>query len=101
MQLMKPHQLCNITYTKSADEVTERTIIPVSVPSKVVFSIDVSDLSKEDADKMLKLYLKYEQYRDRHMSMLFNFTEWADHTNPSIDTNTIKYRSFSVNKIAE
>ncbi len=98
---MKLHLPSNIQYSKSADDVTERTIIPTSIPTKVVAAIDASDLTDAEIEVVCDEYVRYDNYRKRHMSMLFNFNDWIEHTNSSVDVATLKYRSFSPTKIEE
>lgn len=96
---MKVNQLSKIKYTKTKSDVTERTILPTSIPAKVITSIDVSDMPTSEAAELLAEYTEYLKYKELHMSKLFNFNNWLIHTDSKVDIPSIKYRSFTPAKI--
>lgn len=95
---MKVNQKVNIEYAKTEDDVSKRTIIPVSVPASVALTIDVTDLSDEQADLVSSEYKRYLDYREHHMKMMFNFNDWLQHTGSEINPEDLKYRSFKPEK---
>jgi len=97
MKLTEAH-LATIEYTsESTNEVTHRTIVPVSVPSSTVRAIDVSELSEQDQQELAGLVAEYKEYVDQHFNKMFKFEDWAEHSKQIYISP--KWRSFKVSGI--
>lgn len=96
---MKVNNKVNINYTKKDGEQTNRTIIPISVPAKVITALDVTSFDEQQAEAIHEKYTQYLAYRERHLSSMYNFNDWLDHIGSGIDTDELKYRSFDPSKV--
>lgn len=91
MLKLKTGEVCNIKYTKDSGEISERTIIPTTVPANLR-AIDVSDMPDEIQASMGDLVEGYTEYMKNQMKNTFSFEDWISHTlNEDID---VKWRTF-------
>lgn len=79
MQLTE-NKLTTILYEKLNGENTARVIIPTKVPADQITAIDVSDLTPIERERVQRMYEEYSEYVKTHMSTMFKFNEWIDHT---------------------
>lgn len=91
-------ELFDITYlSESKNEVTQRQIIPTSVPKTVMKAIDVSELSVGEQLEMKALYKEYAAYYANYMDNAFNFETWCEHSKGK--TISPKWRAFRLDNI--
>lgn len=99
--MLKENQEGKIRYSKDTDsgvEVTERIIIPTSIPKNNIKAFDVSNLSEEDRNKMIELHKEYQQYFKAQIKTIFSFEDWIDASHPD-DKMEVKYRTFKIDNI--
>ena len=91
---LKANTLTTIKYTKG-DEITERVIIPTSVPSNIK-AIDATELFPVQRTELVAFYDEYSAYLKNHMKQAFSFEDWLSHTK---DVKfTPKWRTFKPNQ---
>jgi hypothetical protein len=74
-------ELTSIVYTsESKKETTTRVIVPVTVPKDSIRAIDVSNLTDEEQQSMVKLVAEYKSYLDIAIASTYKFEDWAEHT---------------------
>jgi len=86
----------DIQYCK-AGEVTQRKIIPTTLPSPNIKAIDVSDVSQMEQDKIVSHLEEYTEYVEQHLKTLFSFEDWISHTNR--ESVFLKWRTFNIDNI--
>jgi hypothetical protein len=99
--MLKENQEGKIRYSKDKNggiEVTERIIIPTSIPKANIKALDVSNLLEEDRNKMIELHKEYQQYFKTQMKTIFSFEDWIEASHPD-DKMEVKYRTFKINNI--
>jgi hypothetical protein len=98
MDKLTEGKIVDIVYkNKAENKVSERTIIPTHVPSRNVKALDVSHLTKEQQEKMVKLFEEWRQYYDLHCKQAYNFAEWVElTTHQHIDPT---FRTFCIENI--
>ena len=85
-----------IEYEKKNGDVVERFIVPVTVPKEYIRAIDVSgdDYDEEAVAQMEQYVAEYAQYIKDHMSTMFSFEDFVDHTfNESIE---VQWKTFNL-----
>jgi len=88
---IKAHTVQKITYKKSAADISERYIVPVSVPGNIK-ALDVSDLDEEKRSEVGEYCKEYNEYLKQHMKQAFSFEDWLAHTQ-NVDFRA-KWRTF-------
>lgn len=86
--------IANIRYTKntgSKSEVTDRSIIPTSVPTNIK-ALDVTGLPEHLREKVADAYKEYTDYINQLIKTAFSFEDWVEHTR-GIEI-TPKWRTF-------
>lgn len=76
-------KIINFTYTKTGGKQSTRTYIPVSVPQKNYFGIDISELEETD---QAEFSLAYEELQREHLDKVAQLMK-------QFDISTM-YRSF-------
>ena len=99
MTQLKINEIAAIVYRKADDSITERSILPTAIPASVVTALDVTELDAGDRIRMQQAFADYTTYRELVMKRMFNFTDWLQHTGRDSDLDSIKFRSFTVDKI--
>lgn len=102
-QYSVPHltvgECVNVEYTSLKNETKIRTIVPTSTVNYNVSTIDVTDLSDDERQEVIDLYLEYDQYRRERLKQLFNFETWVEHTKNK--TVTPKWRALGIERIGD
>lgn len=98
MCTLKAGQSVQISYiSERTNQSSVRIIIPFTVPDANVTAIDVSELDEGQHDEILQMVADYNEYRQLHYNKMFNFTQWAEHTqNKTIEP---KFRTFKIDNI--
>lgn len=98
---MKTGQILQVRYEKATDlgsgnvgEVTERVIVPTTIPGENIKALDVTDLSANNRQQIKNLYEEYQEYYKQQISTIFNFEDWMTHTGHDRDVENIKWRTF-------
>lgn len=109
---MKRNQVSHIRYKKTtnygrgqAGEVTDRYIIPTSIPSDNVQALDVTGRSDEETQRLQQLWEQYVDYYQTQLSTIFSFEQWLEHTTEPTDsalaTDIVKWRKFKWPNVEE
>ena len=85
-------ELQTISYTKADGEVVTRDVIPTQVPSDLVTTVDVTELSAEERDQMLSWITDYTTYVDNVLSTIFTLEDFIEQA--SNETPTVKWRRY-------
>lgn len=95
--------MSSIIYTSvKSEEVTARTIIPITVPKDTVYAIDVSSLTSEEQLELAEDVLEYKKYVKAMLeSRIFTFSDWRSQVKPETSTDSLKFRSFKISGIQE
>jgi len=88
-----------ISYAKTENDVTTRTIIPYNLPTPNVGAWDVTSLDDDQIDNLADAYAKYIEYRNVKLSTIMKFEDWIVATDTLVDLAILKYRSFSPGKM--
>ena len=88
--------LCTIVYN-SDNAVSDRTIIPTSVPNNNIKALDVTYNSDNEREKILDYFNEYKEYLELMHKQVFDFKTWVAHTKQ--EELPLKWRTFKVNKI--
>lgn len=88
---LKLHEVVSIRYSKGNGDVTERHVIPTSVPSNIK-AIDVTELFEVQRKELADFYAEYAAYLEQHMKQAFSFEDWLAQTKDC--TYTPKWRTF-------
>ncbi len=96
---LKEGSLCNITYTKADETVSNRVIIPSHVPSNIIRGIDVTELDQEARDLLLSRWDEYQAYRKQQMSTICSFEQFQEQQFP-LHEQPVKWRSFDISRIS-
>lgn len=83
----------NIRYMKTG-ELTERTIIPTTVPISNIKALDVTHLTEEQRATLARQHMEYRDYVRSLLSTVFKFEDWLEHTNQLDKNIEIKWRTF-------
>jgi hypothetical protein len=75
---LKVGEVAKIEYTKDS-EVTERVIIPITVPSNIK-AIDVTALPGPIQDMLARNIQEYGEYIQRYVGNAFKLEEWLLHS---------------------
>lgn len=94
---LKIGQINTLTYQKDGDEAKTRKVVATYVPYPNVRTIDVSDLSAEEASEMADMVTEFQAYYADFISQAFNFETWVEHTKNK--TITPKWRAFKTTGI--
>jgi hypothetical protein len=101
---MEHSQITHIKYTRVTDlgggsvgDITERYIIPTSVPYSTIKAIDVSDLTEEQREDVQALWTQYREYYENALASLFDFETWAEHS--AGKTIDVKWRTFRTDNV--
>ncbi len=81
-----------VRYISLEGETTERTILPVEIPTKNVKAVDISDFHVEDQGEIQNLYRQYQEYRETFTKRMFSFQDWVEHSTGVV--MDLKYRTF-------
>ena len=93
-------EFATIVYlSESKGEVSERTIIPTTVPKQTMKAIDVGELSPAQREEMQALYKEYAQYYEDFIANAFNFETWCEHAK-QIHISP-KWRAFKLSNIKD
>lgn len=103
---MLPNKLTTIKYSKVLEEdetgvtseITERSIIPITVPGNIK-ALDVTDHDLDIQYQLSRSYEEYAEYLRGHVKLAFSFENWLSHTK-SVDF-TPKYRTFKPEQTTE
>lgn len=77
----KQIEFADIVYlSEGRGEISQRTILPTTVPRQTMKSIDVSDLSADERLEMQALYKEYSKYYEDFLANAFNFETWCEHS---------------------
>ena len=90
-----------IEYEKKNCDIVERFIVPVAIPKEYIRAIDVSgdDYDEVAVAEMEHYVTEYAQYVKDHMSSMFTFEDFVDHTfNESIE---VQWKTFNIYGIWE
>lgn len=103
MTSLKPNQIQKIRYTKLTGEsgtqgrfeVTERVIIPTFVPKTNIKALDVTDLSANEREVLVRALKEYSDYLKARACTTFTFEDWFSQTLDAERPN-IKWRTFKI-----
>ena len=87
----------HVSYDKNEDY-SEREIIPLNIPDKNVFALDVSGFKEPDKVALLDAIKEYKKYMDRHNETMFDFEDWAHQSAPELNVK-LKYRKFNLERL--
>lgn len=86
-------------------QITERNIVPTSMPNDYIKALDVSYLNDEERQFLIENHEEYRKYVRQHMRNMFGFKEWLDITHPGKSLNNelpeVKHRTFTLDKLSE
>lgn len=91
----------HIKYTSAHEGVSERYVIPVSVPSDYIRTLDVTDYTEEERKHLVDAYAEYKEYVKLHMSKMFNFENWHHQVYGSDveDDYRLKWRNLTASSV--
>ena len=98
--MLKENQIAEILYTKDVDgkqEVTDRFIVPTTIPKSNIKAIDVTSLEESDRKKLAELHKEYQKYFKLQMKAIFSFEDWLEHTGEKV--KEVKHRTFKIDNI--
>ena len=99
--MMEVDKVSSIRYTKAdTGEITDRLIIPTTIPTKNVKAIDVTSLNDSQRDELETLHTEYSMYRNRAIQNIYNFEDWVSMTTGK-DSPDVKWRSFLAENVEE
>lgn len=97
--MLKENVVGHILYTKEIDgkpEVTERFIVPTTIPKSNIKAIDVSEMNDEQREILVEYHKEYQEYYKAQIKRIFSFEDWIDATYPnSIFSELISFREES------
>jgi hypothetical protein len=99
---LKENETGHILYTKEKDgtqEVTDRFVIPTSIPKNNIKAIDVTALEEDERENIGKLHAEYQTYCKLKMKTIYSFENWLEASHPDIDIPEIKHRNFKIDNI--
>lgn len=82
----------NIEYVKDSGDRSLRTIISTTNSYQNLKAADITELNEDKKTEMVSLFKEYDEYVHQHMSKMFSFNDWAEHTTGHpVD---VKWRTF-------
>lgn len=89
----------DIQYDKQDGSIiTERKIIPTSIPNDFISALEVTDLSESAISDINKARAEYNDYVDLFKKNMFTFENWLEHTNQTGVKSNLKYKRFKLDK---
>lgn len=70
----------NIEYVKDSGDRSLRTIISTTEFPRNLRAADITELNEDEKSEMVSLFKEYDEYVHQHMSKMFSFNDWAEHT---------------------
>ena len=96
---IRANELIHIRYENSTGSVTERVVIPLSVPSDTMKAIDVSELGIAEREEMQGWANGYGEYLAAQRQRTYSFEDWVEHTT-SVGISPPKWRTFAMSGVS-
>jgi len=89
----------DIQYDKQDGSIiTERKIIPTSIPNDFISALEVTDLSESEVSNINTARAEYNSYVELFKKNMFTFENWLEHTNQTDVKSNLKYKRFKLDK---
>ena len=96
---LTPLQPTTILY-EGANGTSSRTILPVKVPQDSVLALDLNSVPVDERQELIAAYTEYQEYvEQRRKSLIFSFENWLEQAKPTVNTQSIAWRTFKIDKI--